>query len=83
MSDFANLDPGAVDAIQKLEAELKAQGSDTVLVAYSGEVRLTLDEIILIQRLSPEALEMIQKLEGELKDQNTYVALVAFKNDED
>jgi hypothetical protein len=83
MSEFANLTPSAIEAIQKLESELKEQGSDTVLVAYSGEVSLTLDEIILIQKLSPEALEMIQKLEDDLKAQNTYVALVAFKEDED
>ena len=83
MSEFADLNPSAIEAIQKLEAELKAQGSDTVLVAYAGEARLTLDEIILIQKLSPEALDMIQKLEDELKAQNTYVALVAFKEDED
>ena len=83
MSEFAELNANGIEAIQKLEAELKAQGSDTILVAYAGEARLTLDEIMLIQKLSPEALEMIQHLEDELKVENPAVALVAFKEDED
>ncbi|MCL2046972.1 MAG: hypothetical protein FWG88_11400 [Oscillospiraceae bacterium] len=83
MSEFANLNPAGVEAIQVLEKELKEQGSDTYLVAYSGAAQLTLDEIILIQRLSQEELDLIVELEENLKDQDPNIAIVAFRTDED
>jgi DNA-binding LacI/PurR family transcriptional regulator len=53
--------------VENLEAELRAQGTNTVLLAYSRYAQL-----------SPEALELIQKLEAKLKEDGTDVVLVAY-----
>ena len=67
MAEYANLSPSAIDAVQKLEAELKEHGNNTILVAYSGYANL-----------SPEALELVQKLEATLKEQGSDIVLVAY-----
>ena len=67
MAEYANLSPGAIEAVQKLEAELKEQGNNAILVAYSDYAKL-----------SPEALELVQKLEATLKEQGSDIVLVAY-----
>ena len=67
MAEYANLSEGAVEAIQKLEAELKQQGSNAILLAYSDYAKL-----------SPEALDLVQKLEATLKEQGSDVVLIAY-----
>ena len=67
MSEYANLTPEAVKLVESLEAELKAQGSNAVLVAYSEYAKLT-----------PETVELIQKLEATLKEQNIDITLIAY-----
>jgi DNA-binding LacI/PurR family transcriptional regulator len=67
MAQYANLTPGAVEAVQKLEAELKQQGNNAILLAYSDYAKL-----------SPEALDLVQKLETTLKEQGSEIVLVAY-----
>ena len=67
MAEYANLSPSAIEAVQKLEAELKEQGSNAILVAYADYAKL-----------SPEALELVQKLEATLKEQGSEIVLVAY-----
>ena len=51
MAEFANLSPEAVKLVEGLESELKAQGSDVVLLAYAKYADLDEDTIKLIQDL--------------------------------
>ena len=67
MAEYANLTPNAVEAIQKLETELREQGSNAILLAYSEYANL-----------SPETLELIQKLETTLKEQGAEIVLIAY-----
>ena len=67
MAEIANLSPEAVKLVQKLEEELKTQGNNAVLVAYSQYANL-----------SPEALDLIQKLEATLKAQGSDIVLLAY-----
>ena len=67
MVEYASLTPEAVQLVENLEAELKAQGTNAVLLAYAKYAKLT-----------PEALELIQQLEATLKEQGCEVVLIAY-----
>ncbi|MCL2044833.1 MAG: hypothetical protein FWG88_00415 [Oscillospiraceae bacterium] len=67
MAQYASLTPAAIEAVQKLEAELKEQGTNAILLAYSSYADL-----------SAEALELVQKLEETLKEQGSDIVLVAY-----
>ena len=51
MAEYANLSPEAVKLVEGLETELKAQGSDVVLLAYAKYAELDEETIKLIQDL--------------------------------
>jgi len=69
MAEYANLSPEEIKKIEALEAELKAQGTNAVLLAYAKYAEL-----------SEEALGLIQDLEAKLEEMGTKVILIAYDN---
>jgi len=69
VAEYANLSPEAVKLVGDLEAELKAQGTNAVLLAYAKYAELT-----------PDTLALIQELEAKLKEQGADVILVAYSS---
>lgn len=67
MAEYASLTSTAVEAVKKLEAELKAQGNNAVLLAYSEYAKI-----------SPEAISLLTKLETTLNGQGSDIVLVAY-----
>ena len=67
MAEYANLSPEAVRLVENLEDELRAQGSNAVLLAYAKYAELT-----------PDTLKLIQELEAKLREQGSEIILVAY-----
>jgi len=65
--EYANLSAEAVKLVENLEEELKAQGTNAVLLAYAKYAELTTDTV-----------ELIQELEAKLKAQGSDVILIAY-----
>lgn len=85
MADFANLGVEDLALVEQLEEDLKAQGADTMVVAFENldDVKPGMDAVMMafydLAELSPEALSLIEQLEAKLKEEGKGIAMIAYK----
>jgi len=85
MADFANLTDDDLALVEKLEEDLRAQGADTMVVAFENleDEKPGMDAVMMafldLAELSPEAIAIIEQLEAKLKEEGKGIAMIAYK----